>query len=132
MSKRVCSSSGGAMVVVGGVQGDEEISYSRGNAGKRIDVCMPSILPDWGSNGSIMVEFYVNGQFVHFLVCGPPNLALTRRYSRIFTGAITGPVFQRLFLRSGHVLRCTKQILVPTRKSSFEHRRKPTGRREGR
>ena len=35
-----------------------------------------------------MVEFYVNGQFVHFLVCGQPNLALTRRYSRIFTGAI--------------------------------------------
>ena len=37
-----------------------------------------------------MVEFYVNGQFVHFLVCGRPNLALTRRYSRIFTGAIYG------------------------------------------
>ena len=75
-------------MVVGGVQGDEEVSYSRGNAGKRIDVCMPSILPDWGSNGSIMIEFYVNGQFVHFLVCGQLNLALTRRYSRIFTGAI--------------------------------------------
>ena len=76
------------MVVVGGVQGDEEVSYSRGNAGKRIDVYMPSILSDWGSNGSIMVEFYVNSQFMHFLVCGQPNLALTRRYSRIFTGAI--------------------------------------------
>ena len=60
-----------------------------GNAGKRINVCIASTLPDWGSNGWMMVEFYVNGQFVHFLVCGQPNLALTRRYSRIFTGAIS-------------------------------------------
>ena len=59
-----------------------------GNAGKRINVCIASILPNLGLNKSLMVEFYVNGQFVHFLVCGRPNLALTRRYSRIFTGAI--------------------------------------------
>ena len=66
------------MVVVGGVQGDEEVFYLRGNAGKRIDVCMPLILPNLGLNKSLMVEFYINGQFVHFLVCGQPNLALTR------------------------------------------------------
>ena len=35
-----------------------------------------------------MVEFYDNGQFVHFLVCGPLNSALTRRYHRFFTGTI--------------------------------------------
>ena len=66
------------MVVVGGVQGDEEVFYLRGNAGKRIDICMPSILPNLGLNKSLIVEFYINGQFVHFLVCGQPNLALTR------------------------------------------------------
>ena len=76
------------MVVVGGVQGNEEVFYSRGNAGKRIDVCIASILPNLGLNKSLMVEFYVNGQFVHFLVCRQLNLALTRRYSRIFTGTI--------------------------------------------
>ena len=43
-----------------------------------MDVCIASTLRDLGSNGWMMVEFYVNGQFVHFLVCGPPNLALTR------------------------------------------------------
>ena len=78
------------MVVVGGVQGNEEVFYSRGNAGKRIDVCIASILPNLGLNKSLMVEFYVNGQFVHFLVCRQLNLALTRRYSRIFTGTILG------------------------------------------
>ena len=71
-----------------GVQGDEEVFYSRGNAGKRIDVCIASTLRDWGSYRWLVVEFHVNGQFVHFLVCGPPNLALTRRYHRFFTGAI--------------------------------------------
>ena len=71
-----------------GVQGDEEVFYSRGNAGKRIDVYIASTLRDWGSYRWLVVEFHVNGQFVHFLVCGPPNLALTRRYHRFFTGAI--------------------------------------------
>ena len=88
MSKRVCASSGGGIVVVVGVQGNEEVFYSRGNAGKRIDVCIASTLRDWGSYRWLVVEFHVNGQFVHFLVCGPPNLALTRRYHRFFTGAI--------------------------------------------
>ena len=74
-----------------GVQGDEEVFYSRGNAGKRIDVCIASTLRDWGSYRWLVVEFHVNGQFVHFLVCGPPNLALTRRYHRFFTGAIFQP-----------------------------------------
>ena len=88
MSKRIYASSGGGIVVVVGVQGDEEVFYSRGNAGKRIDVCIASTLRDWGSYRWLVVEFHVNGQFVHFLVCGPPNLALTRRYHRFFTGAI--------------------------------------------
>ena len=49
-----------------------------GNAGKRMDVCIASTLRDLGSNGWMMVEFYGNGRHVQFLVCGPPNLALTR------------------------------------------------------
>ena len=72
-----------------------------GNAGKRINVCIASTLRDWGSYRWIMVEFYINGQFVHFLVCGRPNLALTRRYSRIFTGAITSHLIKFLFLNIG-------------------------------
>ena len=60
-----------------------------GNAGKRIDVCIASTLRDWGSYRWLVVEFHVNGQFVHFLVCGPPNLALMRRYYRFFIGAIS-------------------------------------------
>ena len=75
------------MVVVG-VQGDKEVFYSGGNAGKSIDVYIASTLPDWGSYRWMVVEFYDNGQFVHFLVCGPPKTALPRRYSRISTGAI--------------------------------------------
>ena len=78
-----------------GVQGDEEVFYSRGNAGKRIDVCIASTLRDWGSYRWLVVEFHVNGQFVHFLVCGPPNLALTRRYHRFFTGAIRRKIGSR-------------------------------------
>ena len=84
-----------------------------GNAGKRINVCIASTLPDWESNGWMMVEFYVNGQFVHFLVCGRPNLALTRRYSRIFTGAIfaLAPIWIFASLFQGLIFFSSKVLL---------------------
>ena len=48
------------------------------------------ILPNLEGLYAVMVELYGNGRHVHFLVCGPPNLALTRRYHRSFTGTISG------------------------------------------
>ena len=41
-----------------------------------------STLPNLEGLYAVMVELYGNGRHVHFLVCGPPNLALTRRYHR--------------------------------------------------
>ena len=79
---------GAGIMVVVGVQVNKEVPYYGGSGGKRIDACIASTLPDWGSNRWLVVEFYVNGRHVHFLVCGPPNLALPRRYNRFFIGAI--------------------------------------------
>ena len=47
-----------------------------------------SILPNLEGLHAVLVELYGSGRHVQFLVRGPPNLALTWRYSRIFTGAI--------------------------------------------
>ena len=37
-----------------------------------------STLPNLEGLYAVMVELYGNGRHVQFLVCGPPNLALTR------------------------------------------------------
>ena len=72
-----------------GLQGEDEGCYWGRSWGKRMSMCITSILPDRDSNRWLLMEFYINGRFVQFLVCVPAISAQTRRYHRLITGTIS-------------------------------------------
>ena len=87
----------GIVVVIVGPEGDGE-GYRHegggvrgGNGGKRMSICITSILPDRALNRWFLVEYYGNGMFVRFLVGAAAISAQTRRYYRFFTGTILKP-----------------------------------------
>ena len=65
------------LVVIARMGGDDEVCCHEGgvakgaSGGKRMSMCITSILPDQASNRRLLMDFYENDMFVHFLVCAP-------------------------------------------------------------